>query len=320
MSPDAPRPDTLPRHPIRVVAQRTGLTPATLRAWERRYAVVEPDRSEGGQRLYSDRDVERLLRLKLLSDAGRAISLVAVLKDEEAESLLEEDRTQARPQSRGGAAPAPVAGGVASARMVDAAFRRALAMDAEGLESTLRRSAMTLGAHPFLEEVVAPLLHRVGTAWTEGELSPAQEHVCSAVTERILGWLAELVTSEAGSPRMVVATLQGERHGLGARLVAAAASLDGWRVVQLGTDLPPSEIAAAARAVGAGVVAISMVHPDLVTNAAPALSELRAHLGPETAILLGGAAATRLTPSDLPAGAQVVTGLEGLKGALAARG
>ena len=64
---------TAPRHPIRVVAQRTGLTPATLRAWERRYRVVEPSRSEGGQRLYSDADVERLVRIRTGEEGTDAI-------------------------------------------------------------------------------------------------------------------------------------------------------------------------------------------------------------------------------------------------------
>lgn len=323
MTPSNGASDILPRHPIRVVAHRTGLTPATLRAWERRYGVVEPHRSEGGQRLYSDRDVERLLRMKLLSEGGRAISLVAGLADGEAEALLEEDRTRTRRPGRdalgaGGTAPPPSAPLAPSAAgpLADRAFGRVLAMDAEGLDVTLRKAAVTLGAHPFLEEVVAPLLHRVGVAWTEGDLTPSQEHLCTSVVERVLGWLAEPVASESGDLRLVVATLQGERHGLGARLVAAAAALDGWRVTHLGTDLPAAEIAAAARAVGASAVAVSLVNPDLLAEAGQALAELRVHLGPDVPVLLGGGAARLLAPADVPAGARVVAGLVGLRQAL----
>ena len=61
----------LPRHPVRVVAQRTGLSSHVLRAWERRYGVVAPHRTEGGQRLYSDADIERLSLLRTLTAAGR---------------------------------------------------------------------------------------------------------------------------------------------------------------------------------------------------------------------------------------------------------
>lgn len=83
---------SLPRHPIRVAAQRTRLTPATIRAWERRYDAVAPTRSAGSQRLYSDLDVERLRTLQELTGAGRSISMVAGLSDEAAADLLSEDR------------------------------------------------------------------------------------------------------------------------------------------------------------------------------------------------------------------------------------
>jgi len=79
--------NTLPRHPIRVVAERTGVSPTLLRAWERRYHVVDPGRSEGGQRLYSDADVERVFMLKRASEAGRTIGSIAELSNDELRRL-----------------------------------------------------------------------------------------------------------------------------------------------------------------------------------------------------------------------------------------
>ncbi|MCH2452814.1 MAG: MerR family transcriptional regulator, partial [Gemmatimonadetes bacterium] len=78
----------IPRHPIRVVAQRTGLTAATIRAWVRRYSAVIPGRSAGGQRVYSDQDVKRLTTLRALTDGGRTISVVSTLTESAAEALL----------------------------------------------------------------------------------------------------------------------------------------------------------------------------------------------------------------------------------------
>lgn len=300
---------TAPRHPIRIVAQRTGLTPATLRAWERRYDVVEPTRSDGGQRLYSDADVERLLRLRLLTDAGRPISLVAALDDEAAEALLMEDRAQAT--------PAPAAHGdrtSAPERMVEAAFGMVMELDGDGLEALLRRSAVTLGAYPFLEGVVGVLLHRVGTAWTRRELGPAHEHLCTSVVERVLGWLVDPASVTPGSPRVVMATLPGERHGLGARLVAAAAALEGWHVTNLGVDLPARDIAGAARSVGARAVAVSVVNAEVAAGAGAGLAELRNALPKGTTILVGGGAAGRV--GALPDGTEVVQGMSDLRDAL----
>src|SRR5918999_1138203 len=80
------------RHPIGVVADRTGLSPDLLRGWERRYRAVEPSRSADGQRTYSDADIERLRLLRLATAAGRSIRQVARLASDELAQLVREDR------------------------------------------------------------------------------------------------------------------------------------------------------------------------------------------------------------------------------------
>ncbi len=300
-----------PRHPIRVVSQRTGLPPATLRAWERRYGVVEPRRSDGGQRLYSDDDVLRLTRLRLLTEAGRAISSVATLTDEEAAALLHEDRESS---TRALAAESP--SGVEASAIVQESMRLTLQLDGVGLERALRRAAMTLGAEAFLESVVTPLLHRIGASWSQGEIQPAQEHLCTAVVERVLAWLTEPVTTVSDAHRLLVTTLAGERHGLGALLVAAAAGVEGWKVTHLGPDLPPSDIAQAAMAVGAHAVALSVVHVADPSATAEDLATLRAAIPSNTALILGGRGIKTLQEGLLPPGTVVADGLGGLRAVL----
>lgn len=302
---------TEPRHPIRVVSQRTGLTPATLRAWERRYGLVEPGRSEGGQRLYSDADVLRLTRLHLLTEAGRSISSVATLSDEEAEALLQEDR-----ESLAATASAEYPNGAESAAMVQEGVRFVLKLDGASLERQLRRAAVTLGAHAFLENVVTPLLHRVGTGWRRGEMQPAHEHLCTAVVERVLTWLTEPISTAPEAHQLLVTTLPGERHGLGAMLVAAAAGLEGWRVTHLGPDLPPSDIAQAAVAVGAQAVALSVVHVADPSVTAEDLATVRAQIPGETALIVGGGGVRKLPERRIPAGTLVVDGLGPLRAVL----
>ena len=86
--------DTTKRHPIQVAARRSGLSQDTLRAWEKRYGVVEPARSGGRQRLYSDQDVERLRLLRSAVEEGRRISEVANLSAKELTALVLEDRAE----------------------------------------------------------------------------------------------------------------------------------------------------------------------------------------------------------------------------------
>lgn len=286
--------ESVPRHPIRVVARRTGLTPATIRAWERRYGAVSPVRSEGGQRLYSDRDLVQLDTLRRLTEMGRSISSVAGLSPAEAAALLEEDR---------GLEPAarrPPTSGEAPDAWTGQAYARLRALDDGGLERILRRALATLGAPAFLEGVAAPLLRQVGSGWESGDVTPAQEHLGSAVIDRVLADIADHAEADDDAPRVVVATLPEERHGLGARLVAAVAALEGWRVSYLGTDLPAHEIAAAATALGADLVAVSVVSDDGPEAAARALGALRGALDPDVELIVGGRAARLLGTRDLP--------------------
>src|SRR5512142_1872247 len=77
-----------PQHPMAVVARRTGRSPDVIRAWERRHRAVEPARTQGNQRLYSDRDVERLMVIRQALEAGWQIGHVASLRDEKIRALL----------------------------------------------------------------------------------------------------------------------------------------------------------------------------------------------------------------------------------------
>mgnify|MGYP005869190105 CR=1 FL=1 len=83
--------DSKAQHPIQVVSRRTGLGLDLIRAWERRYGLVEPSRSETGRRLYTDADIERLILLRRATEGGRRISDVASLSDDQLRELLRED-------------------------------------------------------------------------------------------------------------------------------------------------------------------------------------------------------------------------------------
>jgi len=300
--------ETIPRHPIRVVAQRTGLTPATIRAWERRYAAVAPSRSDGGQRVYSDQDVKRLITLRDLTKGGRSISVVADLSNAAAEALLMEDRAMAVATEGSSENGAPEG-------WIDRAYTQVRAIDADGLERTLWQAVMTLGAQSFLDDVVGSLLTQIGEGWVKGEITPAQEHLSTGIIIQILQRLTDQARVKDG-PTLVVATLQGELHGLGARLTSAVAIFEGWRVVYLGTDLPVVDIVTTAESVNASAVAISIVNLDKLSDTVSLIRTLRERLDPQVSLLLGGGAAGVLEADRLPLGVSLLSGLEGLRDVL----
>lgn len=284
--------NTVARHPIRVVAERTGVSPNLLRAWERRYGVVEPSRSEGGQRLYSDLDVERLLLLRRVVDAGRAIGTVADLGIAELQNLAAEDEEARIDRSRAGVGePLASASGAGHATVVDEALAAVRGLDPDGLEQLLRREVMNMGGEGFLDRLVTPLLVEIGSSWRQGNLRPAHEHVAVAVVKRVLGWMMERARATQATRVLVTGTLTGEKHEVGALLAGTAAALEGWRVIFLGQDLPPEEVALTARSVGAHAVGISVVNPtdwEVVTDQ---LRQLLEQLPEGVPLVLGGAAA-----------------------------
>jgi len=267
------------RHPIRVVAQRTGLTPEVLRAWERRYGAVTPERSDGGQRYYTDADVERLTLLANAVEAGRRIGAVANLPSEELRVMVAEDRQAFAPpdHSHDGAD-----------QIVKDALHLVESLEAEGLRRLLMRSALRLRPHEVVEHLLVPLLQKIGDGWSSGRLGPSSEHLATEVVRGFLEWLSRTIQVEAGAPLLVTATPAGQRHEFGAHLAGVVAAGEGWRVRFLGPDLPSDEIARATFAMDANVVALSAVHPRLDEVSVEGVIELRDRLPNEIAVIVGG--------------------------------
>lgn len=301
------------RHPIQVVAKRTGLTADVLRVWEKRYAVVEPGRSSGGHRLYSDQDVEHLGLLHRAVTAGRRISRVADLPVADLKALVRGDDDAAVERRREGEQTLSAAPTVHLA----AGLRAVEALDARGLEKSLMRAAVALSAPMLLEDVLGPLLQSIGESWEDGKLSPGQEHLATAVIRRVLESLANSAMPGADAPGLVVATPTGQIHEFGALFVSAAAATQGWRVTYLGTDLPASDIADLARGTSASAIAVSLVFPQDDPRVAEQLRQLRAEIGPAMPILAGGRAAESYREAIDASGSRIVSSLADLYATLA---
>jgi DNA-binding transcriptional MerR regulator/methylmalonyl-CoA mutase cobalamin-binding subunit len=304
------------RHPIGVVAERTGLSPDLLRVWERRYRAVEPSRAADGQRLYSDSDVERLRLLRLATLAGRSIRQVAHMATDDLTRLVREDEAARQRVVRWEERGVPESAG----EDVERALELARAVDAPGLESLLRRTAAALGVPVFLDAVVAPLLRRMGEEWKAGRLAVAQEHLATAIIQRVLEGMIHFLVAPHGAPNLLVATLSGEQHKMGALLAATAAAAEGWRVTYLGPDLPAAEIATAAVAAAARVVGVSLVHVAERERMLTELRTVRTRLPASVPLLAGGAGAVALATELDGSGIHVVGDLSELRAALRKNG
>ncbi len=252
------------------LSRRVGVSPELLRAWERRYELLGPDRSPGGFRLYSDADVERIRAMK--EHLGRGLSAAEAARIARVVESPEPQAAEARPEL------------VVDQDALRAALDR---FDEVGAHDALDRLLAGFTVEAVLAEVVIPLLHEVGDRWEQGEISVAQEHFASNVLRgRLLG-LARGWDRGTG-PRALLACPPGELHDLGLITFGLALNARGWRITFLGADTPLETIADTAQ----------RMSPDLIVIATIMSSHLRSAL-PQARLLardwrvaLAGAAAT----------------------------
>jgi DNA-binding transcriptional MerR regulator len=237
--------------PIRTVERLTGLTAATIRAWERRYEAIEPARTEGGARRYTAENVRRLVLLREAIERGHSIAQVAEL-DDDALAALSDVPSEAtkRATSTEPSRTSP---------LVDDYLALIGRFDTRAALDLLARAATLTPPRQLVFEVIVPLVRETGERWARGELGIAQEHVVTAQLEWLLATLVRSASDRRAALRAVVATPPDERHGLGALIGAFILAWRGIEPIYLGPDLPYEEIARAARAIRASLVVLSVV-------------------------------------------------------------
>jgi DNA-binding transcriptional MerR regulator len=249
------------------LSRRSGVSPELLRAWERRYGLLQPTRSAGGLRLYSPDDLARVQAMQHHLADGFAAAEAAVLASRTAGR---NDESIATPAAKDELAAALASFDDADAHAV--------------FDDLLAR----LSIDTILRDVVVPYLHELGERWEREEVSIAQEHFASTVLRgRLLG-LARGWGKGIG-PIAVLACAPGELHDLGLIAFGLALRARGWRIVYLGTDTPITSVADAARSCTPAAVVVSAVDPRIFRRNAEELQQLAR----DTRLCLGGAGAAK---------------------------
>ncbi len=272
-----------------------GISPHTLRVWERRYGRPEALRLPSGHRRYSSRDVPWLRQVhELLAYGHRPSALLAMSAQElEQTSTREREARSADPRVRSWLAE----------------FRRS---GPAGLQACIAEAFQARGPRHAVARGIACFMEEVGREWAEGQLTIAQEHAITEVTEDALRRERQkregaLSQSELA---LLLATPSGERHGLGLQMAALAATEAGARTLILGVDLPVSEIAQATVEHGARAAGISVSLAYGGPEAGRQVQELRDLLPSDLELLVGGLGA-RAASRGVP-GVRVLGSLEDL--------
>lgn len=220
-----------PKYTIKAVCARTGIRPVTLRAWERRYAILTPHRSDNRYRLYSERDVALLRWIKSRVDEGISISNAA----NELNSLL---RNGLWPEAL---PTAPNAASVrdASPKSYATQLYQALIEHDEGRAGEIFHEIQTtFNLVTILTQVITPALVEIGLAWYHGKIRVTTEHFASAFLRGRLLSLLQAYSSRRNAPRILIGCAPDEQHELGSLMFAILLRSEGYRVEYLGPDIP----------------------------------------------------------------------------------
>lgn len=290
-----------PKLTIAAVEREVGLSKDVLRVWERRYGFPSPERDANGERLYAASQVERLGHIKRLMEQGHRPGRLLALPVDELLAL-------GRP-----AGPA----GSSMPNEPDAELFAAIQLVREHrateLQEHLHRRLARQGLLGFVQDTAAPLTQAVGQSWERGELQVHEEHLFTELLQRVLR--QAILTVPAGrSPRVLLTTPPSEPHELGLLMAEAALALEGAHCISLGPQMPVGNIARAAAAHAADVVALSFSAAYPQRQVVPVLAQLRAELAPAVALWAGGAGMRRVSS---PEGAQRVSTFEEIATAVA---
>jgi DNA-binding transcriptional MerR regulator len=275
------------------LSRRVGVSAELLRAWERRYRLLQPARSPKGYRLYTRDDEQRVRSMReqlaqglSAAEAARAARRPrgeALGTDAQDNSPVLATTIDLQPGTDTGRAA-----GVDPAAEHSRALERALdAYDEVGAEQAFDTMFRRLTPMTVLRDVVMPYLRRLGERWEDGRIDVAQEHFASNVIRGRLGTLA-VGWGDGVGPRAVLACPEGELHDLPLMVFGIALNRSGWRITFLGTNTPVTDLENAVRELRPDIVVLAATTPTPFLTAGP---ELR-RVGRVVPMVIAGAGAT----------------------------
>lgn len=270
---------------IQTVSRLCGVSAHCIRAWEKRYGAIKPERMDNGRRVYSDKELNRLMMLGKLSSMGNSIGLIARLSDDELSNLINKMGEQKK------ALPTISNSLVNPKSYLNNMLMALHSYKLDVLTHELNKASMDLTCRDFALEVVAALFRRVGELVQSGKMSYAQEHTLSAITKFFIGRRIgqHYISEKKGTIKICLATPQTELHSVGLLLASLLMAEHNLNFVYLGEDLPEESIAEAVKATQSDIVLIS-VSPafDANNNVNNVAAKLRRLLPNQTEIWIGG--------------------------------
>ncbi len=276
---------------IKQAAARTGLRIPTVRAWERRYGVVQPSRTSAGYRLYDETSIARLVAMRYLVEVDGWRPSQAAARVLAAGTDL---------TALGGGAPSTELTGPATASeasrsgssvaSVQAFVTAAHRLDVPTMQRILDEGFAAQRFELAMDRIVFPALRTIGDAWSTGEIDVAVEHAASETVRRRLAQFFDATGHGERIPKVIVGLPPGSHHEIGAFAFAVAGRRVGLDVLYLGANVPVESWLRTVRETSAPAVVLAVVTSSDAAGTTAVITALRAMSRPPRC-LLGGASA-----------------------------
>ncbi|MES2527589.1 MAG: MerR family transcriptional regulator [Bdellovibrionota bacterium] len=274
---------------IQVASQLSGVASATIRAWEKRYNAVVPDRAENKHRLYSEKDIEKLALLYKLTELGQSIGKIAHLELSELKLIYStllhrpyDERHVVTPHHD----KVDYDKILASLHLALEAYK----LDIISHEFEKARNLVT--PRDLCLNILIPLFQQIGLKVSRGELSVAQEHTLSAIVSSHIGQMMghHYQKTSATNDLILITTPEGEMHQIGILAAALLCVHYSIKFIFLGASLPAVSLAEAANALQPSAILLGTTRYQLDDHNTleDYLSQLRSNLHVPVNLMLGG--------------------------------
>ena len=241
-----------PKYTIKVLSERTGVRPVTLRAWERRYDLLEPERLDNNYRLYSERDIQVIRWITSLLDEGLSISnAVREFKRLKSQGHWPQALTTIQPPepTKEPQHPTKYYADRLYSALIDHKEPQALKI-LDQVQSMFDLKTIFL-------EIISPSLYQIGDAWYRGEIRIATEHFASNLIRGVLLNLMQAFPVYSSTPHLLVGCAPEEFHEIASLMLSVLLRREGYQVEFLGSDLPMEDLVFYAEDVSADMVIVS---------------------------------------------------------------
>jgi DNA-binding transcriptional MerR regulator len=299
-----------PIYSIKAVSHLSGVTEPTLRAWEKRYKVLTPKRTDSGHRRYTKRDIYRVIWLRNRLEEGMSISQASTLLETQSDEALLEV-VQQKPQS-----PYPSYGKNSSPNTLTPSGKRSQPLMEEQVRSITRLNSELLQAlinfdearsgqllieavglyspEQLCLEIIQPVMLEIGERWVRNEVTVVAEHFASTICRHRLNAMLDALPVPENGPLILSACAPHEFHELGVIITTYFLRRYGWRVIYLGQDVPAFDLAKDLKVLKPALICFSASRTEaalsLLRDIVPIINEIRGSSLPNLLVAYGGRA------------------------------